>query len=95
MNNKITDHPIVTSLLRHIAEERGRNDPLGELSRELLKGETAPADLLRSSWYGEGLAAAAERGQAELSRMAPEQIAKLEESATRLHGVHPAIGRDE
>lgn len=88
MENSITSDPIIRALLKHLAEERGKNDPVGELSRELLREEFSVADLLRSSWYGAGLATAVEAGQDELSRMTPDQRGKLEEGAVRLGEVH-------
>ncbi|GAA1656936.1 hypothetical protein [Actinoplanes couchii] len=95
MNDNVFDDPVVKALLKHLAEERSRNDALGELSRELLTGRARPMDLLRSGWYGEGLAAAAMPGQTELTRMAPDQQAELLDVATRLRGAGDAIGGDE
>jgi hypothetical protein len=92
MNTGITGDPMVKALLKHLADERGENDPVGELSREILKGETSPVDLLRSTWYGEGLASAVEAGQAQLNQMPAEQRAKLEEAAARLREMHDVTG---
>ncbi|GGN95937.1 hypothetical protein GCM10010112_86730 [Actinoplanes lobatus] len=94
MSNEFTDDPIAKALLKHLATERGRDDPVGELARELLESGVPLRDLLRNPWYGEGLAAAAEAGQAELSRMAPEQLKALEDAATRLSEARDAAEGD-
>jgi hypothetical protein len=83
--SEIADDPVARSLLQHLADVRGPDDPVGELARALMSGEASPRELLRNSWLGEGLAGAAEAGQAELSRMSPEQLAVLNDGAAALH----------
>ncbi|GIF36903.1 hypothetical protein [Actinoplanes xinjiangensis] len=83
--SEIADDPVARSLLQHLADVRGTDDPVGELARALISGEASPQELLRDSWFGEGLAGAVEAGQTELRRMSPEQLAMLEDGAARLH----------
>ncbi|WP_328468783.1 hypothetical protein OHA21_00035 [Actinoplanes sp. NBC_00393] len=84
MNRGITDDPSVKALLRRLADERDHDDPVGELSRALLCGETSPQELLRHGWYGEGLASAVEAGRSEFNRMSPQQRTAIEDAAVRL-----------
>ncbi|GAA0478333.1 hypothetical protein Aca07nite_78620 [Actinoplanes capillaceus] len=85
MSGAITDDRAARALLRHLADHRGKDDAVGELARALLSGEAVPRDLLRNSWFGEGLAEAAERGRTELSRMSREDLATIDDGAARLH----------
>ncbi|SDS17333.1 hypothetical protein [Actinoplanes derwentensis] len=84
MSGGITDAPVAEALLRHLAQERGDDDPIGALAKGLLDGGSPSRELLRSSWLEEGLTEAVEKGRAELSRMSSERLAAIEEGAARL-----------
>ena len=89
MNGGIADDPLARSLLRHLAAERGADDPLGSLARTVLDGRMSLREAAGNPWHGQALAAAAQKAQADLDDMSPQERAEIERAARRLAGQPP------
>lgn len=84
MNGDIAEQPLARAVLRHLAETRGKDDPMGSLARTVLTGEASLRTAASNPWHGQGLATAMQKAINEQNHMTPEQRAEYERVAQRL-----------
>jgi hypothetical protein len=84
MNGDIAEQPLARAVLRHLAQNRGKDDPIGSLARTVLNGEANLQTAASNPWHGQGLATSLQKAIDEQNRMNPEQRAEYERAATRL-----------
>jgi hypothetical protein len=89
MNGGIADDPLARSLLRHLATERGADDPLGSFAHTVLDGEMSLREAADNPWHSQGLAAAVQKAQTALDRMSLSERAEIERTARQLAGRTP------
>ncbi|MBB2943269.1 hypothetical protein FB565_002982 [Actinoplanes lutulentus] len=93
------NEPLAQAVMRHLADTRGKDDPLGSLARSVLSGESTLRGAVRSSWYGEGLATAAADGLRAQDSFSFDQRAAVERDAARLRSrsdtADPTSGGDQ
>ncbi|MEU8238508.1 hypothetical protein AB0C07_09705 [Actinoplanes missouriensis] len=78
------NEPLAQAVMRHLADTRGKDDPLGALARTVLSGETTLRGAVGSAWHAEGLATAAAEGLREQETLSYDQRAAVERDAARL-----------
>lgn len=84
MNGDIAEQPLARVVLRHLAETRSKNDPMGSLARTGLTGEATLRTAAANPWHAQGLATSMQKAIDEQNRMSPEQRAEYERTATHL-----------
>lgn len=76
--------PLARSVLRYLADVRGKDEPLGVLARAVLIGETTIQGAARNAWIGEGLETASSAALSDYESMTVEQRAEAERGAAQL-----------
>lgn len=100
MNGDLAGQPLARAVLRHLADTRGKDDPMGSLARIVLTGEASLRAAAHNAWHAQGLATALQQAMDEQSQMTPEERAEYESVARRLQsadaddsGEHAEDGR--
>ncbi len=94
MNGDIAEQPLARAVLRHLAESRGKDDPMGSLARMVLSGQAGLRAAANDPWHSQGLADAVQKAMDEQNRMTPEQRAEYESAAQRLRSAGAAEDDD-
>jgi hypothetical protein len=84
MSGDLTQQRLARAVMRHLADTRGPDDPMGSLAHTVLSGEATLHEAANASWHGEGLAVAFQGAVEELRGTLPEKLAEYERDAARL-----------
>jgi hypothetical protein len=84
MSGGLADEPLARAVLRHLADTRGKDDPMGSLARTVLSGEAGLREAANDPWHAQGMAAAFAKSQRDLSA---DERARYEREARRLAGL--------
>lgn len=87
-------HPLAEAVFKHLASERGENDPLGSLARTVLDGSATPREAAAHSWHSLGLLTSLESSLVERDHLDADEKAEFEDQAAELLSrFGPAVAR--